>query len=367
MATYNDVIDEMTTPITANGETIKIFLPDAITQIRSYFMSYDGNYTSDDYNMMFDVIIGLKDDYKNDLSYTDTMFDLLLEFYDLLQCNLSEEPNRYVLRSTAIWSDNRLLVSTEKPYSHPPLAYAEKEKLVNEVTFGGETLLTVRDTTATEADVLAGKVFTKKDGAKGTGTVAAYTGSTTVTPSRVAQTLPTAGKTVASNIAVSGVTAAVDSNITAGNIKNGVNILGITGNLIEGSGEMKIAMFSQLDKWEGTINEFFQQKVHAKIPAIADIYSVAYAEITFCSYYVPPDTEKHITIGDVSGNVVKLIFEYNGVPESLADINAVFNENYLNDQTQTSGNIGAYDAINILQNQRMSYKQSMVIIKYVLR
>lgn len=41
---------------------------------------------------------------------------------------------------------------------------------VNKVVYDGVTLMDVTDTTATESDVVTGKVFTKADGSKGTGT-----------------------------------------------------------------------------------------------------------------------------------------------------------------------------------------------------
>lgn len=53
----------------------------------------------------------------------------------------------------------------------------------------------------------------------------------TVTPSTTAQTLtPPSGTDGYNTVTVSAVTASIDSDIQAGNIKNGVNILGVTGN-----------------------------------------------------------------------------------------------------------------------------------------
>lgn len=52
----------------------------------------------------------------------------------------------------------------------------------------------------------------------------------TVTPTKTKQTLvPSEGSDGFGTVTVNGVTAGIDSNITAGNIKNGVTILGVTG------------------------------------------------------------------------------------------------------------------------------------------
>ena len=55
--------------------------------------------------------------------------------------------------------------------------------------------------------------------------------SLTVTPSTTSQTItPASGTDGYGTVSVSAVTAAIDSDIVAGNIKSGVNILGVTGN-----------------------------------------------------------------------------------------------------------------------------------------
>ena len=55
--------------------------------------------------------------------------------------------------------------------------------------------------------------------------------SLTVTPSTTAQTItPASGTDGYGTVSVSAVTAAIDSDIVAGNIKSGVEILGVTGN-----------------------------------------------------------------------------------------------------------------------------------------
>lgn len=60
----------------------------------------------------------------------------------------------------------------------------------------------IQDTTATAADVLAGKVFYLPDGTKATGQIVTYTGTMNVTPIEQAQTLPTQGKYVDGDIVV---------------------------------------------------------------------------------------------------------------------------------------------------------------------
>ena len=51
-------------------------------------------------------------------------------------------------------------------------------------------------------------------------------------------------------ITVNPVTSSIDSNIQAGNIKNGVTILGVTGNLVPGitpSGNIQLTSIAQTD------------------------------------------------------------------------------------------------------------------------
>lgn len=64
--------------------------------------------------------------------------------------------------------------------------------------------------------------------------------SLNVTPSTSAQTITATGGTDGySPVNVSAVDASIDANITAGNIKSGVTILGVTGNVVELNGETK--------------------------------------------------------------------------------------------------------------------------------
>ena len=60
----------------------------------------------------------------------------------------------------------------------------------------------IQDTTATAADVLAGKVFYLPDGTRATGQIVTYAGTVDVTPIEQAQTLPTQGKYVENDITV---------------------------------------------------------------------------------------------------------------------------------------------------------------------
>lgn len=85
------------------------------------------------------------------------------------------------------------------------------------------------DATATANDILTGKTA-YADGQKITGNIA-NNGALTYTPTTSQQTIP-AGYTSGGTIGA--VTSAIDNNITAGNIKNGVTILGVTGNVQEG-------------------------------------------------------------------------------------------------------------------------------------
>lgn len=60
----------------------------------------------------------------------------------------------------------------------------------------------------------------------------------TVTPSTSSQTITAdEGYTALENVTVNAVTSDIDNNIVAGNIKNGVSILGVTGNVVELIGE----------------------------------------------------------------------------------------------------------------------------------
>ncbi|MBO7693395.1 MAG: hypothetical protein J6T10_12265 [Methanobrevibacter sp.] len=76
---------------------------------------------------------------------------------------------------------------------------------------------------------------------KGGGSAPAVINSLNVTPSTSAQTITaTGGVDGYSPVNVSAVTSSIDANIVAGNIKDGVSILGVAGNVVELRGETKI-------------------------------------------------------------------------------------------------------------------------------
>lgn len=101
----------------------------------------------------------------------------------------------------------------------------------NEIKLNGEIILTVRDTTAVEADVLAGKIFTKKDGTKGTGTIV-NNGilSGQITSKGNYFSIP-AGYATGGSVKIS---STEEAKIIPTNIRSNVKILGITGSLVEG-------------------------------------------------------------------------------------------------------------------------------------
>ena len=96
-----------------------------------------------------------------------------------------------------------------------------------------QTLIDVSNDTAVAADVAQGKTFHLATGEQAVGTATGTTKPTqtkTATPSTSQQTItPDAGYELAS-VTVEAVTNAIDANIQAGNIRNGVSILGVTGN-----------------------------------------------------------------------------------------------------------------------------------------
>lgn len=98
----------------------------------------------------------------------------------------------------------------------------DTSKKITKVTVDGEEMplggVDVSDTTATAADVLAGKVFYGADEQKKTGTLETYTGTTDVTPSGSEQVLPTAGKVLDDDITVHA--ASVSTVIRAAELAN---------------------------------------------------------------------------------------------------------------------------------------------------
>lgn len=127
---------------------------------------------------------------------------------------------------------------------------------INKVIYGGNTLIDITDTTATAATVLEGSSFYGRDGVKtaGTCTFDADTGDATalaaevlsgstayVNGTKITGSMPNRGAITATISTLSPYTVqngyhdgsgtvAVDStNISAGNIKSGIEILGVTG------------------------------------------------------------------------------------------------------------------------------------------
>lgn len=96
---------------------------------------------------------------------------------------------------------------------------------------------------ATPDEVLLGNKYIGEDGQEHTGEYECPTcpepvlETVPVTPTTSAQTItPSTGYDGIGTVNVSAVTSAIDANITAGNIKNGVTILGVTGTMTGGPG-----------------------------------------------------------------------------------------------------------------------------------
>lgn len=82
-----------------------------------------------------------------------------------------------------------------------------------------------------------GKVYLSNGNALLAGTSSAVISTLNVTPTTSAQTITApSGVDGYSPVEVSAVTSSIDANITAGNIKDGVSILGVTGNYTGGGG-----------------------------------------------------------------------------------------------------------------------------------
>ena len=96
-------------------------------------------------------------------------------------------------------------------------------------------------TAAIDSDIAANNIRNGVNILGVTGTVIeAKTTSTIVTPSTSQQVISPSGTYNGfSSVTISAVTSAIDPDITASNIRNGVNILGVTGNVVELVGEAK--------------------------------------------------------------------------------------------------------------------------------
>ena len=81
------------------------------------------------------------------------------------------------------------------------------------------------------------------------GTITELKGETkTINPSTSTQTItPSAGKNGITSATVNAVTSAIDSNIQAGNIKQGVSILGVAGTLVGGTPGIPLDRRSRID------------------------------------------------------------------------------------------------------------------------
>ena len=104
-------------------------------------------------------------------------------------------------------------------------------------TDGYNTVIASAVTASIDNNIIAGNIKSGVNILGVSGNVIELAGETkTVTPSTTAQTItPSSGKNGLTTVTVSGVTSSIDANITAGNIKKDVSILGVTGSY-EGSG-----------------------------------------------------------------------------------------------------------------------------------
>ena len=120
-----------------------------------------------------------------------------------------------------------------------------------------QTLIDVSNDTAVAADVAQGKTFHLATGEQAVGTASGQSLPTqikTVAPSTAQQSVtPDSGYSLA-EVVVEAVTSSIDSNIIPSNIRQGVNILGVTGTMQEGSGS-NATLLSVVDKSITTINE----------------------------------------------------------------------------------------------------------------
>lgn len=120
-----------------------------------------------------------------------------------------------------------------------------------------QTLIDVSNDTAVAADVAQGKTFHLATGEQAVGTASGQslpTQTKTVAPSTAQQSVtPDSGYSLA-EVVVEAVTSSIDSNIIPSNIRQGVNILGVTGTMQEGSGS-NATLLSVVDKSITTITE----------------------------------------------------------------------------------------------------------------
>ena len=100
----------------------------------------------------------------------------------------------------------------------------------NKVILNGRTLVDLTEDTALTNDVAQGKTFHTADGVQREGTLTLQ--DKTVNPSTSSQQITAdEGKFGLGTVTINPVTSSIDSNITQNNIRSGVSILGVQGNL----------------------------------------------------------------------------------------------------------------------------------------
>ena len=130
---------------------------------------------------------------------------------------------------------------------------------------------TVNNQNKTVDSSIATQIVTPDSGYTGLGqvTVNPYTlTAKTVNPSTSTQNVvPETGYNGLSKVTVNAVTAAIDSNIQAGNIKSGVSILGVTGTLVGDNYESYIENGTYVRNQTGKSNVYFDTRVTYPAPS----------------------------------------------------------------------------------------------------
>ena len=154
---------------------------------------------------------------------------------------------------------------------------------INSISGGGGS---TSDATATASDILTGKTAYIASGKVNGGM--ANNGSLDYTPTTSSQSIP-AGYT--SGGTISAVTSAIDSNITAGNIKKNVSILGVTGTYDNSSslGTKTITSNGTYNASSDNVDGYSSVTVNvsSSLPAITDVrYLFAYSRSNLYSHLV---------------------------------------------------------------------------------
>lgn len=110
------------------------------------------------------------------------------------------------------------------------LSVIPSDNVLLSLKIGNKNYIDVSSAIINDTDVLEGKQFFASISSKRVGTMP-NNGDVTITPSTEQQSKSSG---YYNSLSVEAVTSAIDSNIQAGNIKNGVTILGVTGTLEEG-------------------------------------------------------------------------------------------------------------------------------------